>query len=469
MRSLLAKIDHQRDLRASQGCALWTLMESFADSLCQEYHDKVYGFMGLSTDCGGAGLAVDYTKSLEELHRDVIFLYRRILGKGLRRDTPQLLSLSESLQKLLAESKLMSAEAAKKTSSSEDEVDSEVAASTSPTGLDVFAISTKSVYTIIKSGYIAADKYEMKLVEEFLEDKTPYSHIGHWRNQLDPHLHVVQAFEGANAFIGGSDSAQPHTMKPRSTLSTDSTRPALVTAKLKASLVESALDLVPVVVPSICGIGDVILTFVGCQIALVFNHVATTDSKITMSDFGYVKGCGSFKHIIGRACILQVAAPRNRHMGTMHLGRNKEIEYSRQSSTTAEHTPETIAQETMFIDSRTLYEVTATKTAIDRVGFAGNALNLMPTTGNTHTQSPGIASIEAERLGKELDLEQIRADPWLQRYTIGPGYAPIENPASLGYMCCMLQLFFILQPIRTVSVHTRTVPRILFDTNSGNP
>jgi hypothetical protein len=75
MRSLPARIDHQKEMKQKKGCILWTLLENFKHSNCQEVHDKVYGFLGLSTDCTGDGLEIDYTKIVDELYRDIILFY----------------------------------------------------------------------------------------------------------------------------------------------------------------------------------------------------------------------------------------------------------------------------------------------------------------------------------------------------------------------------------------------------------
>jgi hypothetical protein len=45
------------------------------NSLCTDPRDKVYGLLGLATDCQCDELAVDYSKSLHEVYMDVLRLY----------------------------------------------------------------------------------------------------------------------------------------------------------------------------------------------------------------------------------------------------------------------------------------------------------------------------------------------------------------------------------------------------------
>jgi hypothetical protein len=75
MRSFPARIDQQREVRQRNDCVLWTLIESFRDSLCQDPLDRVYGFHGLSNDCGSSGLPINYLKSLNELYKGFMRFY----------------------------------------------------------------------------------------------------------------------------------------------------------------------------------------------------------------------------------------------------------------------------------------------------------------------------------------------------------------------------------------------------------
>jgi hypothetical protein len=103
MKSLPARIDYQRHARQRSNCILWAVLETFMYSQCQDIHDKIYGFLGLSNDCGGRGLPISYSKSVRELFEDVMVFYQEKFS----RDDPspsrgaQLMALAEFLQSLL--------------------------------------------------------------------------------------------------------------------------------------------------------------------------------------------------------------------------------------------------------------------------------------------------------------------------------------------------------------------------------
>lgn len=102
MRSYPARIDEQRTNRQRKGAVLWTLLETFQDSKCKDFHDNVYGLLALSTDCGSNGIRIDYSVSPWELYRDVLDFYRK---EYLHNSSPSagapLMKLSEFLQEFL--------------------------------------------------------------------------------------------------------------------------------------------------------------------------------------------------------------------------------------------------------------------------------------------------------------------------------------------------------------------------------
>jgi hypothetical protein len=111
MRSVLARIDHHREMRKNDGCVLWSLLEDFQDSLCRDVHDRVCGSLEMANDCDGGGrsrIATDYSKSVAELYVDVMCFhqdkFRRQADTEGRRPPhgPQLAKLSEFLQQLFA-------------------------------------------------------------------------------------------------------------------------------------------------------------------------------------------------------------------------------------------------------------------------------------------------------------------------------------------------------------------------------
>ncbi|KAK0643774.1 hypothetical protein B0T16DRAFT_459881 [Cercophora newfieldiana] len=104
MQSYPARIDEQRTnyQRTRQFSSLWTLLETFQASKCQDFYDKVYGLMALSTDCGHRGIPVDYSRPIGLLYQDIMRFYQRQY-----RNVPsssagaQLMKLSEFLQNFL--------------------------------------------------------------------------------------------------------------------------------------------------------------------------------------------------------------------------------------------------------------------------------------------------------------------------------------------------------------------------------
>ncbi|KAK4238448.1 heterokaryon incompatibility protein-domain-containing protein [Achaetomium macrosporum] len=104
MRSVTARIDQQREMRWRNGSVLWTLLETFQDSLCKEIHDRVYGFIGLASDCNGQKIPVDYSKSVSQLYEDVMRFHHEKFRGHTGIEPPhgsQLARLSEFLHRLL--------------------------------------------------------------------------------------------------------------------------------------------------------------------------------------------------------------------------------------------------------------------------------------------------------------------------------------------------------------------------------
>lgn len=66
------KLGDQREGRHGDSFLLANLMDACQDSLCQEIHDKIYGFVGIAHDCQNGEFPVDYSKSLLELYNDFV-------------------------------------------------------------------------------------------------------------------------------------------------------------------------------------------------------------------------------------------------------------------------------------------------------------------------------------------------------------------------------------------------------------
>jgi hypothetical protein len=280
LRSLPAKIDQQKDARAMDKCVLWTLMERFKDSLCQEVHDKVCGFMGLSTDSGSEGLIVDYTKTVGELYRDIISFYQKELG-GPPGVPGQFLRAN-------------------------------------------YVVTSASQSFVLKSFPNApADvkKYGANDLLSFI----PYSHIGSWRDQVDPYLSAVQTYENGDAFAA-PDSVVPNMPSSFNTRSLHpdpwTRHPRLFTAIAECTdwnMGNKEGDAIGIA-PAGCQIGDLVLTFVKSRIVLVLTPSALPSAWSQASR----KVTRTYK-LLGRACLLQVPGKGDQR-STSQLGADKTVE-----------------------------------------------------------------------------------------------------------------------------------------------
>lgn len=214
MRSLPARLDQQKEARLRGGCVLWTLLESFQDSLCQEVHDKIDGFMGLSTDCGDQGLTIDYTKSVEQLYRDVIRFYWHEFGQdsSLHR-APQLIKLGEFLQNLLgkhpgANKCIQEATLAQEQYSTQNQVE--------PVSSTNISMSTCNPMVIIRfpsSNYPLATQYRISELIDYIDGKIPYSHLGYWRDFVESDFKGVSTIDSAQAYTNVSYTHQKNGRK----------------------------------------------------------------------------------------------------------------------------------------------------------------------------------------------------------------------------------------------------------------
>lgn len=80
---LIQKLHHKRQNRHGNWNRLETLLEDFQDAECAEVRDKIYGLLGLASDCLAESIEVDYLKSRFELYAEVIEFFN---GKQHSRD-----------------------------------------------------------------------------------------------------------------------------------------------------------------------------------------------------------------------------------------------------------------------------------------------------------------------------------------------------------------------------------------------
>ncbi|TAQ85358.1 hypothetical protein B7494_g6324 [Chlorociboria aeruginascens] len=74
--SVPVKLQTQLEDKYNEGHKLRNLLESHQDSLCREARDKIYGFVGLASDCYD-GFPMDYRKSLFEVWKDTVIFKNR--------------------------------------------------------------------------------------------------------------------------------------------------------------------------------------------------------------------------------------------------------------------------------------------------------------------------------------------------------------------------------------------------------
>ena len=443
MRSLTAKIDQQKELRSSRGCVLWTLMETFKDSLCQEYHDKVYGFLGLSTDCSAETLVVDYTRTVQELHEDVLNLYRQKSDRSEQwLHNPQLFALSESQHTLLNDH-YRPEEHRRKTH--EDGATALQLCKGLPKS---FLVSAEEVWSI-SSFPVEFDDDEngLSLVRDFLDGRAPYSHLGHWRNQFDPSLGLVRTFDDIEASIIFSTSRRDLAKQDISSVPID--RPKVFSARRRISWANDKAQTLYGIAPAGTEIEDFVVRFVESNTALLFNKCSTHQRSKNGAQISLP--AVPARNTIGRALILQPLKEAGKDARAMHLSRDKIVEITQHLIPRVDQSFKVLARDEVHITTRALRLLTTpgAQPRPDRRVFAREALELMPEV--TTARSAASEVRDGVRRGRELDLEDMVRDLRLYQYTLGPGYAPVANPGALGYMCCMLQLFFFLAPIRNVS------------------
>lgn len=441
MRSLPARLDHQKEARLSGDCVLWTLLESFQDSLCQEFHDKIYGFMGLSTDCGGQGLTIDYTKSVEQLYQDVICFYYRKFGEGYSSyQTAPLMKLSEFLQTLLgnhpgANKWIQKGTLAQEQSSSQHQV-------------EPILISPCNIMAIIDfptSDHELAKEYGISDLIDYVHGKLPYSHIGYWRDLVESDSKNVSTIRSSHAYTSLSYTLPDFAQQPPRKIDHPAVFLALhifdglVTPDYKKPFVVG-------IAPGGSQIGDVVLNFVDSQVSLIMGRTQADISGPPQisSNFGrYI--------LTGRGCVFSSHMP-NSIPFKIHMSKDKKIEIVRspfwkhQMPPGPRYFPRALA-----IDLFTLQLVSTPNTNSLSSGFNKPTLDLFP------SESPETATkqdIYAHKLQKPVDdseLRRMQQDPEMKRYALGPGYTAISNPGAIGYVISSLQILYMLKPFRTVS------------------
>ncbi|KAH6614475.1 heterokaryon incompatibility protein-domain-containing protein [Chaetomium sp. MPI-SDFR-AT-0129] len=447
IRSVPACIDDQRERRQKIGCILWSLLETFQESLCQEIHDRVYGFIGLSSDCDGQGILVDYSKSVSQLYEDVMrFYHDKFKGQpGIGPPHgPQLVKLSEFLHQLLGPG--LATEFASSTLRSMPESLVEISA-TRVVVIEQFLDSK------------LAEKYKASNLARFLQGIIPYSHLGHWRDLVSPNISEVHAIRNsASALLChiGIGRMVPNINRVVGTKMLFLAYPSRQSASEVhyGSVGDGA---VIGVAPEGTRLGDIVCTFLESRLALVFRPTsATTSSPGDGSGYKVLQG-GSFS-LVGRAIVdLLGGEEHQRYKTVLNPDKTVEIVQAKGSFIKGRDAPWPV---TVSMDMPTLWLVTRSEANLATRGFSKAMLDLLP-----REDSPAVlgrskpADEERDLSGLtstqkfEREVLLLQSDPQLQKHALGPGSAGIVNLGSTGYISSTLQILYMLKPIRMVTTY----------------
>ena len=186
----MARLDGARVACRNTGCGLWTLLECFRDSQCYEIHDKVYGFIGLASDCTHSNIRVDYSKSVQQLFEDVVwFHYQKLQMDASSPNSARLMRFCEFFRSYLGAHPQYcgSLEQACRTQGRQ-------------TYLSWLSISASAAMVVER---IPTQDQARKLgapdLIELLDGTIPYSHLSFWREKVDSSLSTVYALKQPEA------------------------------------------------------------------------------------------------------------------------------------------------------------------------------------------------------------------------------------------------------------------------------
>jgi len=274
-RSPLALVDEIRAKTLKGGCTLWTLLECFRESQCQELHDKIYGFLGLCNDCGTSNVSVDYAMPIQNLLVELIeFYHRKFSRSDMDPGSSQLMAFSEFLQSYISGHP----EYAKSVNCPRESSCTRLGAN--PTRLSIPALA---VFQIEGKPTLAQAKEHGGLeMMKFLKGKLPYSHIKSWRENVDASLSTVCRIEASNA------SATTNCGMPKngSAIQTPFDRPRAIVAKHLVTSnngndVASTVEVMGIVPPG-SRIGDLVCIFVESNVALVLTTAKNESQRLEL-------------------------------------------------------------------------------------------------------------------------------------------------------------------------------------------
>jgi len=449
LRSRPCRIDQQKESRLKKGCILWTLLERFKDSMCEDVHDKVYGFLGLSTDCGGHGLTVDYSKSVDQIYREIIwFYYEKFKTDSSTHHAAQLMKLSEFLQSLFAD----------QLQSDEDNVIAESPHSDAPRGQLANSGPTSSTFVSISACNLMAidsfpssaeaKKHRASELVDFVEGKIPYSHLGDWRDLIESDLKGVNPINTSRAY-----AMVQHRYERQQSPFQKVERPSVFIAVAMSDVPANSQNVVGIA-PYGSQTGDVVLTFVDSHVALVMRDSTLGSDAIS-------QGGNEYKNLrynlVGRGAVFP-----SHTTSTLHF----------RSQITADKTIETVMLTSLnpkltepfpaiiSIDLSTLQIVTKSNYSSSTSGFNKPTLELLP--GNVaSTDGETVYAHRLQKVVNDSELQKMQQSPDLKRYALGPGYTAIINLGAIGYVIAALQIYYMLKPFRVVCHSTNSAQKLL--------
>lgn len=500
MRSLPARIDQQKASRDKTGsCCLWALLEAFQASQCKEIHDKVYGFVGLSTDCGSTGIPIDYSRSIQQLYSDVILFYHeRFRNKSAPPFAAQLISLSEFLQSLLlvCHPSISLQQDVQRAVPPPDCDQPPVAPNPGSHVVEVSAFSTLVVDKFLSLDDAA--EYDATSLVQFLDGQIPYSHLGFWRDFIDDKITGVYAMGPSEARLIYHDTTTAFRSGPE--LGAIS-QPSVFVARPVPRNIDLGeeephhlkTEFVIGIAPPGCRRGDLVCTFVDSRIVVIARTCTINKDFVPVDtlndDRAPVLRGRVFKPIVGRAVIdFSRSAWMPAFKSISNLDKTIQIIQLKDRM----DKPETPWSATLVIDLPSLLSLSdpVAESSPSQDSYAVT-LDLLPsrrqldlrhqaqddaflfrssspewqtiaegksvatyyiTDSHERDASDPVGSTNIlDRTIDDKEMERLRDNPELRRHALGPGYGGIINLGSTGYLSCALQLYYMVKPFRDVS------------------
>ncbi|KAK4032414.1 heterokaryon incompatibility protein-domain-containing protein [Parachaetomium inaequale] len=424
LESTPVRLDRQRRTHQEEGGhGLWLLLEAFQDSLCKEIHDKVYGFLGLANDCGERGFPVDYSKSVFELYEDVIRLYHDRFQRKTAPHSPQLINLSEFLCRLLGPG-LVAKHALPLSSHLPD---------------PMVRITATSVMVIHR--FLAGDGFVSPGVGEIHP-------IRNSRAALLCHVAIGRKATGTGRMVG---TKMMFVAEPLTQLGGN----------------------VKGVAPEGTQLGDIVCTFVGSRVALIFRPTSAT-RRYPMDGPGYevLEGQGStlVGTLVGRAIFDSDFAQRqyNRSLNpdkTVEIDLTPPIEWRKDHAAWQDVLwPVTVSIDTTTLWLATRFEARFDANRLSKLGLFRSMISLLPredlppasdTEEAADTGTGGSGQANAQR--PDEVLQKLPHKPQPRELALGPGRTGIANLGATGYLSATLQILYMLKPIRKAILRDESV------------